>query len=381
KYTNTSDTAQNYDLMIVKYSGANPGLLKYLLFGSGTVNEYATNSSTVFGHANAAGALAVGAANYYNTPPFGTDPAVPEPFSSAGGTPILFNTAGQRLVTPIVRKAPDIVAPDGDDTTFFSPHTDDNGNVFYYFTGTSAAAPHAAAVAAQMIQAEAQLGNPHPAPAVIDNALRVSALDMGEPGFDFDTGHGLLDAPGAVAALGASDPLTVDAGDKAHDGVPDTFTIAYDNGNMALTINGVKAIPIPASLISTLQINGSSDTDHVVIDESGGTIPFDVQFNGNGGTDQLNLQGGSIAKETYTATGPAAGSIALDGHTVTFADINAILDTVNAAEYTVRTTDADDSLNILDGGPVSLSDPTPTAFIISLGPTFVPVTFANKTTV
>ena len=51
--------------MITKYAGPNPGLLKYINFGypQGGL-QYATNSSTVHGHANAAGAEAVGAAAY-----------------------------------------------------------------------------------------------------------------------------------------------------------------------------------------------------------------------------------------------------------------------------------------------------------------------------
>jgi hypothetical protein len=42
-----------------------------------------------------------------------------EPFSSAGPTPILINTSGTRLSTPVVRQKPEIVAPDGTNITFF----------------------------------------------------------------------------------------------------------------------------------------------------------------------------------------------------------------------------------------------------------------------
>ena len=50
--------------------------MKYVFFGNATVNEYDTNSSTTYGHANAAGAEAVGAAFYQRTPEFGVDPAL-----------------------------------------------------------------------------------------------------------------------------------------------------------------------------------------------------------------------------------------------------------------------------------------------------------------
>ena len=51
-----------------------------------TINEFDTQSGTLFGHANAAGAAAVGAASYRNTREFGVFPPLLEPFSSAGST-------------------------------------------------------------------------------------------------------------------------------------------------------------------------------------------------------------------------------------------------------------------------------------------------------
>ena len=101
--TNNGPTALTVNLMIVNHSGPNPGLIKYVYFFSGpapTINEFATNSGTIFGHANAAGAEAVGAARYSNTPAFGVSPPVLEFFSSSGTTPILFDVAGNRLATP-----------------------------------------------------------------------------------------------------------------------------------------------------------------------------------------------------------------------------------------------------------------------------------------
>jgi len=103
-------------------------LMKYVYFGNMTVNEYATDSGTVYGHANAAGAEATGAAYYEETPEFGTIPPLLEYFSSAGGTPIWFGTGGVRLPEPEVRNKPGIVAPDGVNTTFFYPTIDRNGD-------------------------------------------------------------------------------------------------------------------------------------------------------------------------------------------------------------------------------------------------------------
>src|SRR5262244_485412 len=69
--------------MIVKFSRADPGLIKYIRQGPATVNEFDTQRSTIFGHKNAVGAEAVGAAAYFNTPVIGS----PRRQSGSSGLP------------------------------------------------------------------------------------------------------------------------------------------------------------------------------------------------------------------------------------------------------------------------------------------------------
>lgn len=171
-------------------------LLKTVIFGSGvTLNDFATNSGTLIGHANAAGAAAVGAAFFNDTPEYGTTPPVLEPYSSAGGVPVLFSANGSSLASPEVRLKPDITAVDGVNTTFFFADLYGNDGVDDFF-GTSAAAPHAAGIAALMLQAK-----PGAAPAQLNAALKQTAIDMGTAGFDFDSGYGLIQADAAVAEI------------------------------------------------------------------------------------------------------------------------------------------------------------------------------------
>jgi hypothetical protein len=212
-FTNTGATA-DFNIMIVKYSGPNPGLIKYVLFNfDGTIQEFATNSGTLFGHANAVGAEAVGAAAYFDTPAFGVSPPVLEDYSSSGTTPILFDQAGNRLATPELRAKPEIVAPDGVDTTFFGSFYPD-GNGFRNFFGTSAAAPHAAAVAALMFQARPTL-----TPGKIYASLENTAIDMGVLGFDNDSGFGLIQADAALAAALHLTPVDFDGDIKSDIGI------------------------------------------------------------------------------------------------------------------------------------------------------------------
>ena len=187
---NSGPTAIDVNLMILNHSGPNPGLIKYVYFFSGTapiIREFATGSGTIYGHANAAGAEAVGAARYSNTPAFGVSPPVLESFSSSGTTSVLFDPAGNRLPTPDPRASkPEVVAPDGVATTVPG---------FANFFGTSAAAPHAAGVAALLLQ-----NKPTLTAGKLYRSLENTAFDMGPTGFDNSNGFGLIQADAALPA-------------------------------------------------------------------------------------------------------------------------------------------------------------------------------------
>lgn len=197
-----------FNLVIEKHTpagGPDPGLMKYILhfMPDLKIDEYHTPSSTVVGHPNAAGAEAVGAAFYQHTPDFGVDPPLISISSSAGGTPILFDGAGIRLGAPVILEKPNIVAPHGTNTTFFTPGVDPEGDGLPNFPGTSAAAPHAAAVAALLLQARTSLS-----PMQVYAILEDTAVDMDDPqtpefdtGFDFQTGYGLVQADAALDQL------------------------------------------------------------------------------------------------------------------------------------------------------------------------------------
>jgi Subtilase family len=214
---------------------AAPGHVKVLVEDDGagsTINSFATYGPTLQGHPGAAGAAAVGAALFLDTPACGTTPAQLEGFSSAGGSPILFSVAGARLPSPVVRQKPDFVGPDGGNNTFIG-FTLTNGGItdsstitgcqnnanYPNFFGTSAATPHAASIAALMLQHNLAL-----LPAQIYQALRQSGLAVttqsgvatAPPSPNFDSGYGFVQAdlafitpvmsltPNAVALNGSS---------------------------------------------------------------------------------------------------------------------------------------------------------------------------------
>ena len=89
--------------------------------------------------------------------------SLPEDYSSVGGDlPIYFDSAGNRLPKPDIRHVPQVTATDGGNTTFFTADSKLDPDTQPNFFGTSAAAPHAAAIAALVLQAHGGAGSLSP---------------------------------------------------------------------------------------------------------------------------------------------------------------------------------------------------------------------------
>ena len=181
--TNLGSSPIKFKVVVIKTGGADR-LLKIFLIGAVHIEQFAVPEGSVFGHQAVPGALATGAIR-------ASDPGnnTIEFFSSRGPVEIFFPARE-------TRQKPDVAAIDGVSVSgaggFPSP-----------FFGTSAAAPHVAGVAALL------KGGFTTAAEIID-ALKISAVDLGDPGTDNTFGAGRIDALAAAQLLNQSPNGTID---------------------------------------------------------------------------------------------------------------------------------------------------------------------------
>jgi hypothetical protein len=222
QWENESSSAKNVQLAINRFSGLSPRLKFILLQNGGGVSatEYPQSSGgdvvgpSVFGHAGAEAAIAVAAVPFNNS-------ARVESYSSRGPVTHLFGPVvgpgpAPPLGSPQVISKPDLAATNCTATTFFAFLSSGS----WRFCGTSAAAPHAGAVAALVRQAKPSLP-----PQQVRDALTDTAAPVGTSPASA-AGSGLVDAFAAIASL----PGPIEGGDG-----PSEAAVPLENPTAATT--------------------------------------------------------------------------------------------------------------------------------------------------
>jgi hypothetical protein len=197
EWTNEAKAAETVQLAINRFSGLSPRL-KFALMENGrgvSATEYPVSSGgdvvgpTVAGHAGAASAISVAAVPFSNS-------AKVERYSSRGPVthyfgPVEGETPALPLALPEELAKPDLAATDCGATTFFAVLSGGT----WRFCGTSAAAPHAAAIAALVRQAKPTLSTQQ-----VRDALTETASPVGIFG-PRAAGAGLVNAFAAIGSL------------------------------------------------------------------------------------------------------------------------------------------------------------------------------------
>ncbi|MFT3744447.1 MAG: S8 family serine peptidase [Pyrinomonadaceae bacterium] len=243
------------------------------VLGTFTNGQTRTHSATVSAAYNVAAAPAVGP-----FPNAFSNASILESFSSDGPRRMFFNSNGTPI-TPnnfkfstnggVLLAKPDLTAADGVATTF---PTSSGLNPFF---GTSAAAPHAGAIAALMLSV-----NPSLTPAQVRTNLNANAVDVETPGIDVTSGVGIIQAFQSVTAISA---------------------------------------PAAAGLnIGTVTVTETSPSNNNGIVDPGDTVNVVVQLTNPSGAAATNVSatlGPAMPGLNFTTVGPASyGTIAAGGN-------------------------------------------------------------------
>jgi Ca2+-binding RTX toxin-like protein len=178
----------------------------------------------------------------------------------------------------------------------------------------------------------------------------------GEDGFTYTVGDGqggFATAKVTVMVTPAGEVI-IDAGNKADDGTADAFRLVRTGADLEVLVNGSVVLWTPIATAPVLKFQGSSDNDTLIVDFSGGNpIPGKgISYVGGsiGDIDTLVMTGGSASTVTYIFSGPSSGMAEVDGAIISYADINAVKDTLQASDRAFLFGDGADMIIIGDNG-------------------------------
>ncbi|MGA2046885.1 MAG: S8 family serine peptidase [Terracidiphilus sp.] len=273
----SSDIVNNNQIVVFQNTGALNRFFHLELYrGELKVNT----SGETHGHSAASGAYTVAAtpaAAAFGAPtpngpypgPFVSTDQI-EWFSSDGLRRIFFN-ADSSAITPgnfsstggTVLNKPDITAADGVSVTGVGGFD----NPFY---GTSAAAPAAASIAALVLSADPAITQ-----ADMKTALESTAIDIMAPGFDRDSGNGIVMATSAIASLGVTGEANPELGTITASENPGNGNGIIEAGEGALLqiqLTNASGVQAATGITATL----SSTTPGVLIPQPGSSSYADL---------------------------------------------------------------------------------------------------------
>ncbi len=270
------------DVVVAQFEGAGTPRFRHQFIRASGITAVERDASaggdivgpTLFGHAGAEKAITVGAVPY-------NDSSTPETFSSRGPNLVcwqpLDGTSSVSPINPCDETTVDMVATDGGANSFFGSFS---AGAFRFF-GTSAAAPHAAGVAALALSYA-----PCTTADQLLDAMTSTAKSVGAFGVDA-VGGGLVDADATLAELtGGVDQPCISLG-----GQSSSITIQPDETSDPIALTVADA----GSGADDVTVTATSD-DQALLPDSG------LVIGGSGTARTLTITPGAGESGTATVT-------------------------------------------------------------------------------
>jgi PGF-pre-PGF domain-containing protein len=252
-YSNPGSSEIIGEIDVRKNGSAESRILELFILpkdGAIVFNNNVVAADSVFGHAAVPDVITAAAVKW-------STPSTIESYSSRGPVTISYPT-------PEIRAKPDITGVDGVSITGAGGFS----NPFY---GTSAAAPHVAAVAAQIRGAYPDMTADE-----VKTALYNSAVDLGEEGKDTTFGYGRADALAMADSLRTvvSSGLNVAAG-RTSGGGPNTDTgVGFTTD---LKAGGTASFSMDKGAVGAVSVAAGTDIKKVMITvEREGSLPSSI---------------------------------------------------------------------------------------------------------
>jgi hypothetical protein len=311
---NASASPQTVRIVVARYSGSATPRLKFVFIGSGGIDSVQYNSSTngdvvgpsILGHSGTSGIGTTAAIPY-------DDSTTPEDFSSRGPVTHYFQPTPSTatLSGPEVVAKPDFAGTDGVRTSFFAERIGSN----WRFYGTSAAAPHAAAIGALLKSKNSRL-----TPAEVMAAMHDTARSVANNGTADAVGGGYLDANAALTGVperpGRPRAVAATAGNASAQ-----VTWAAPASDTGVPVTGYAVTPYINGVAQTKQTFNSTATTQVATGLTNGALyafrVSAIDANGEGGLSDVSERvrvGAPSAPTALTVAGGGSETVKLTWH-------------------------------------------------------------------
>lgn len=256
--------------------------------GLGPVEYFTVNQPNTKAHSTAPSCNSTAAYSVFR-------PSIPEYYTSPGPVVKYFDKNGTRLATPEIRLKPTIAAADAANTSFFASDSTSDIDTKPNFGGTSAAAPHAAAIGALVLQGHG--GRRSVTPAQMTSILQRSTFPH-----DLDPNFATGVARVTTTNPAGSGKITITA----------TADRGLNPGSGAFNPNSIQVTYVGPGSISTLTFNpgGTAATAGNTTGGNNGLDANNVYFD--------NLYPGLVFEPATVPFTVGNGSAALAGTTMSF---------------------------------------------------------------
>lgn len=116
---------------------------------------------------------------------------------------------------------------------------------------------------------------------------------------------------------------------------------------------GTVVATAPADRVRSVRIVGAPDNDDTLaIDFTGGAIvlPDGIHYDGgSAGFDSLELNGGTFEHSSYSPRPPQSGTLTFDDLTITFDNLEPVIDGTASSTYTINASDAFNTITVDEG--------------------------------